>query len=114
MSNGLRLRHLTFHGPVKGFATVSFTAGLNVIFGASNTGKSFIVDTIDFMLGGKGPLRDIPERIGYNQVLLAIETLDGDQFTIVRSTDGGAFRLFSGLYFDVLPEDMGRAFGMID
>nr|CAD6629728.1 DNA double-strand break repair ATPase Rad50 [Rhizobium sp. Khangiran2] len=107
MSNGLRLRHLTFHGPAKGFATVSFSAGLNVIFGASNTGKSFIVDTIDFMLGGKGPLRDIPERIGYNQVLLAIETLDGDQFTIVRSTDGGAFRLFSGLYFDKLPEDEG-------
>lgn len=107
MTNGLRLRHLSFHGPARKSATIAFGAGLNVVYGASNTGKSFIVDTIDFMLGGKGPLRDIPERVGYTQILLAIETLEGHQFTLVRSTEGGAFRLFEGLYSDTLPEDEG-------
>ena len=55
---------------------MEFDAGLNVVYGASDTGKSFIVDSIDFMLGGKGPLRHFVEREGYDRILLAIETLD--------------------------------------
>ena len=89
---GLRIRYLTFCGPDREPALMSFEAGLNVIYGASNTGKSFIVDAIDFMLGGKGPLRDIPERVGYDRILLAIETLDGQEFTVQRSTNGGTFK----------------------
>jgi predicted nucleic acid-binding Zn-ribbon protein len=66
-----------------------------------------VVDTIDFMLGGKGPLRDIPERVGYDRILLAIETLSGDKFTIQRSTNGGAFRVFDGLFSETAPEGDG-------
>jgi hypothetical protein len=109
-ATGLRVRHLTFLGPNREPAFVSFEAGLNVIYGASNTGKSFIVDTIDYMLGGKGPLRDIPERVGYDRILLAIETLDGHKFTIQRSTNGGAFRVFEGLFSDTAPEGDGAEF----
>src|ERR1700722_7119189 len=97
MTDGLRIRSLTFCGPNREPASISFQAGLNVIYGASNTGKSFIVDTIDFMLGGKGPLRDIPERVGYDRVFLAMETLNGQQFTIQRSANGGAFRIYDGV-----------------
>ena len=95
---GFRLRFLGFFGPQKPPATVTFGAGLNVIYGASNTGKSFIVEAIDFMLGGKPPLRDIPERVGYDLVLLGIETLDGKSFTLWRSVDGGGFRLYEDLH----------------
>ena len=107
MTEGLRLRHLSFHGPTRKFATIPFGPGLNVVHGASNTGKSFIVDAIDFMLGGKGPLRDLPERVCYDQIMLAVETLEGHQFTLIRSTEGGAFRLFEGLYSEKLPEGEG-------
>lgn len=95
---GFRLRLLGFFGPQKQPATVTFGPGLNVLYGASNTGKSFIVEAIDFMLGGKPPLRDIPERVGYDLVLLGIETLDGNAFTLWRSMDGGGFRLYDGLH----------------
>ena len=95
---GLRLRFLGFFGPQKPPSTVPFGAGLNVIYGASNTGKSFIVEAIDFMLGGKPPLRDIPERVGYDLILLGLETLDGKSFTLWRSMDGGGFRLYEDLY----------------
>jgi hypothetical protein len=91
---GFRLRSLGFFGPQKPPATVIFGPGLNVIYGASNTGKSFIVEAIDFMLGGKPPLRDIPERVGYDLILLGIENLDGKSFTLWRSMDGGGFRLY--------------------
>ncbi len=107
---GLRLRHLTFSGPNLEPAFISFEAGLNVIYGASNTGKSFIVDTIDFMLGGKGPLRDIPERVGYDRVLLAMETLDGQEFTIRRSTSGGAFQIYDGLFSQTAPQGEGTGY----
>ena len=46
MTKGLRLKSLSFHGSVRDTAIIEFGAGLNVLFGASNTGKSFIVDTI--------------------------------------------------------------------
>lgn len=95
---GFRLRFLSFSGQQKQPSIVIFGPGLNVIYGASNTGKSFIVEAIDFMLGGKLPLRDIPERVGYDIVLLGIETLDGKSFTLLRSMDGGGFRLYDGLH----------------
>ncbi|HVY08348.1 MAG TPA: AAA family ATPase [Burkholderiales bacterium] len=94
---GFRLRFLGFFGPQKPPATVTFGSGLNVLYGASNTGKSFIVEAIDFMLGGKPPLRDIPERVGYDVVILGIETFGGETFTITRSMDGGGFKLYGGL-----------------
>lgn len=98
---GFRIRHLSFHGPDREAASVEFGPGLNVLYGASDTGKSFVVDAIDFMLGGKPPLRDIPERVGYDRVLMAIETMEGEVHTISRSADGGRFTLYPGLYTDV-------------
>ncbi|MBU9379010.1 AAA family ATPase [Burkholderia gladioli] len=95
---GFRLRFLGFFGPQKQPSSVTFGPGLNVLYGASNTGKSFIVEAIDFMLGGKPPLRDIPERVGYDLILLGIETLDGMAFTLWRSMDGGGFRLYDDLH----------------
>src|SRR5215471_15407402 len=102
---GLRIRHLAFHGPNRARASVEFGAGLNLIYGASDTGKSFVVEAIDFMLGGKTALRDIPERLGYSVVLLGIETMQGEQFTLWRSADGGHFRLFTGLHLEIPPPD---------
>ena len=61
------------------------------------------------MLGGKGPLRDMTEREGYTRVMLAIETLTGESFTISRSVDGLAFTLFDGLYSDAVPSTEGRS-----
>ena len=52
----------------------------------------------------KGTLADIPEREGYDRVLLGIENLGGESFTIHRSASGGAFTLFSGL-FQGFPEE---------
>ncbi len=101
---GFRLRFLGFFGPHKQPATVTFGSGLNVLYGASNAGKSFIVEAIDFMLGGGQPLRDIPERVGYDRTLLGIETFSGHTFTIWRSMEGGGFKLYDGLH-DTPPAD---------
>ena len=101
---GFCLRHIVFLGPQRPSASVEFGRGLNIVYGASDTGKSFLVETIDFMLGGKPPLRDLPERIGYDRILLGIETFAGESHTIFRSTDGGRFRVYPGLHQDTPPD----------
>lgn len=64
----LIIRHLIFTGPNRESAKLHFEKGLNVLYGASETGKSFALEAINYMLGAK-ELRDIPERVGYNKIL---------------------------------------------
>ncbi|MET9229159.1 AAA family ATPase [Lentzea sp. NPDC003310] len=91
----LSLLHLTFVGPSVEPAIVEFGPKLTLVRGPSDTGKSYIADTIDFMLGGS-TLEDTPERDGYELVLLGIRMPDGEPVTLARSTQGGPFRLFRG------------------
>lgn len=95
------LRHLCFTGPGKQPALVTFDRGLNVIYGASETGKSFILESIDFMLGGSIPLRDLPERVGYDRIFLGLEIAGDSSFTFVRAVNGGQFELYEGLHQSV-------------
>ncbi|RSN44892.1 hypothetical protein DMC64_18570 [Amycolatopsis sp. WAC 04197] len=91
----LRLLHLTFIGPSISPATVEFGPKLTLVRGPSDTGKSFIADTLDFMLGGK-KLDEIPQLDGYDQILLGVRLPNGEAVTLVRSPQGGGFRLFTG------------------
>jgi DNA repair ATPase RecN len=91
---GILLRYLAYFGPDKSLAELSFAPGLNVICGASETGKSFIVETIDFMLGQEDPVRGIPERDGYDRIRLAIESTSLPPLTLDRSVEGGNFRAY--------------------
>lgn len=97
-ANRLIIRHLCFTGPHKQPAQVLFKAGLNVVYGASETGKSFILEAIDFMLGGSRELRDIPQRVGYESIFLGVEDIGGSSFTLERATAGGKFRCYEGLH----------------
>jgi hypothetical protein len=102
--NALQLRFIRFLGPDKEAADFQFKPGLNILWGSSDTGKTFLVQAIDFMLGAGGKLRDIPERVGYDRILLGITTAAGKDYTLQRSIDGGSFRHFDGLVTES-PED---------
>lgn len=89
----LTLTHLTFIGTNVEPASVEFGPQLTLVRGPSDTGKSFIVDALDFMLGAN-TLKEIPERAGYSMVLLGLELPSGDRATLARSVSGGSFSLF--------------------
>lgn len=89
----LALSHLTFTGTNAAPASVDFSPHVTVIHGPSDTGKSFIVDAIDFVLGAK-ELKEIPEREGYSRVLLGLELPTGERITLARSVDGGSVSLY--------------------
>ncbi|WP_405160870.1 hypothetical protein OG203_31465 [Nocardia sp. NBC_01499] len=89
----LTLTHLTFLGADREPAIVRFGPAVTVIRGPSDTGKSFVVDAIDFMLGAKR-LKEIPEREGYTSILLGLILPDGSPVTLSRSVNGGNFGLY--------------------
>lgn len=84
----LTLTHLTFIGAAVQPASVEFGLRLTLVRGPSDTGKSFIVDAIDFMLGANA-LKEIPEREGYSTALLGLMLPDGEPITLSRSVNGG-------------------------
>lgn len=102
--SGLLLRYLAYFGPDREPAALSFQPGLNVICGASETGKSFIAESIDFMLGQENPVRDIPERTGYDRIRLLIESADWPPLTLDRSVEGGHFRAYKEAISEGLPQ----------
>jgi len=95
----MEIRFVVFVGPKKAPAELNFGSGLNLIYGPSNTGKSSVLDGIDFMLGREDrPLKEIPEHEGYDQIYLGVEFSNSECFTFVRSIDGGDFECFEGLH----------------
>ncbi len=90
MRFGFALRRLSLSGPGKETAEVTFTRGLNVIAGPSDSGKSFIAQCLDYAFGSGDTPKDIPEAQGYSSVVLEIEA-NSDQrvYTLERSLRGG-------------------------
>lgn len=106
--SGLFLRHLAYLGPRKKPASITFERGLNVVCGASDTGKSLIVESLDFMLGGTQPPREVPERAGYDRVRLLIESKGWPLLGLERSIEGGNFASYQEELLDGLPSTNPR------
>jgi prefoldin subunit 5 len=97
---GIRLRYLTFTGPNISPAELEFDDGLNIIYGASNTGKSFTSNAILFMLGVSKELPETEEIVAYDAAWLGLTLPDERNVTLYRATQGGHFRLHDGLVKD--------------
>ncbi len=96
MTGLLTIAQFAYTGKDKPLAALTFESGLNVLYGASNTGKTFTAKSADFMLGGKGPLPDIKERVGYDKVWMSLRLPKFGDATLMRALAGGAFALYPG------------------
>ncbi|MFE6129182.1 hypothetical protein ACFQ6Q_13065 [Streptomyces sp. NPDC056437] len=90
----LRLLHLTFAGADREKAQVTFDPRLTVVYGASDTGKSFVTEAIDYMLGAR-KLNLIPEAEGYSQILLGFAIPDGSSITLMRAPRSSRISVFN-------------------
>ena len=87
---GFQMRRLTLAAADREPAEVQFTPGLNVICEPSDTGKTFILQCIDFVLGARDRPDEVPEADGYEKVSLEIDTnSDGSRYMIERALRGG-------------------------
>ncbi len=92
----IALKRLAFTSDSAPTAELTFKPGLNIVYGASDTGKSFTVKALNFMFGGSTPLPGTDERGPYGGVILNILLPDGSDATLYRSASGGSFELFEG------------------
>lgn len=96
----MQLRFLHISGPDVDPATVDFQAGLNVVNGPSNTGKSYILRLIDYMLGARDAPEPIAEQALHDLAHLGVVLDDGTEKTFVRALAGGEFKVLDGLTKD--------------
>lgn len=95
MTLGIRIKKLLFAGTGREDAWVDFSAGLSIIYGGSNAGKSFILKSLDFMFGAE-KLRLPKQGADYERVFLWLELPNERSITLVRSAKGGGVKLYSG------------------
>lgn len=77
MSSEYYIERLTFTGPGIEKSVIEFKDGLNIIHGANDSGKSWILDSIDFMSGSQADKFAIAKDTGCDTVRLDIRTKHG-------------------------------------
>ena len=88
----ITLTGIRVEGPTAKPALVDFQAGLNVVAGASDTGKTYIANTLDFLLGATAPPPDNPQSRAYTRAYLGILASD-QQYTVSRDLRDGVVQL---------------------
>ncbi|MCY9590328.1 hypothetical protein PC41400_19220 [Paenibacillus chitinolyticus] len=96
-TKGFFLTKLCLLGKNELMTEIEFKKGLNVIMGPTNTGKSFLFECINFMLGGKDAPEQIDEIVDYeyHTIFLELESNDGLKFTFERQLSGGNFKKYN-------------------
>jgi len=97
-NNGFYLEKLVLIGKDVEPAIVNFEKGLNVIYGPSDTGKTYIFQCIQFLLGKSSLSKNVPEAEKYIKAFLQIKTYTGIVHTIERSLNGGDLKQYDCAY----------------
>lgn len=75
MNKGFYIKALLVNIPGRESASIKFTPGLNLITGPSNTGKSWIPDCINYVLGAEETRIEVPDK---TEIVLVIGNATGD------------------------------------
>ena len=90
MTPGFWISSITVAGhPTRRDSSVSFESGLNVIYGPSNSGKSWVLQCIDYVFGLKADEFVLDENSGYTEVRMGVRTAQGS-LTLSRPIGEGA------------------------
>jgi hypothetical protein len=90
LSRGFFLERLAAVGPGVDIAAVDLRDGLNIVAGASDTGKSYLCSLVDFVFGASKPPRAIPQAKQYTHVVARLrDRRSGDGYEIERTLTGG-------------------------
>jgi len=90
---GFYIKSLQLEGKSVENVKVTFTKGLNVVYGPSDVGKTYIFQCINYMLGNSKIPKKIPEAKPYDICKLEIGTYQNETFLLKRSLKGGDFEI---------------------
>lgn len=96
MNSGFIITELKLEGKNLEPAMIALSGGLNVISGPSNTGKTFIYQCINYMLGSSSKPKLIKESTLYSSITMKIQSYEGKRFTLQSDLKGGDFLVYSG------------------
>jgi hypothetical protein len=85
---GCTLRSLQLRGASLE-SRVDFGRGLTVVSGPSDTGKTFMLECIDYVFGAGNPPKEIPETRGYTEVAVELVGANGEDILLTRLLSGG-------------------------
>lgn len=94
----IRLHKLTVTGPGKKSAQIDFGGESHLVYGPTDTGKSYIVECLRYSLGSNERPRDIGYSEGYSWVSLQVVTADGNELTLFRSLLEGDEAVYQGFH----------------
>lgn len=80
-------------GPGVASAQLLFSPGLNLVVGASDTGKTYVCSLIDYLLGAGTPPEDIPQSQPYDTAYLGLGLGNNSAATVIRSFKDDKVRL---------------------
>ena len=103
-------RKLAFTGAAKATCELDFVDGVNVIYGASNSGKSYTIKALDFMCGAGSVLPEITELRGYETCWLEQDLPMTERVILSRAVRGGDFEAFIGPFDRVRHTQPARTF----
>lgn len=73
-------------------SVVDFKPGLNIVYGPSNTGKSYIAECINFLCGGEAKKFDL--KSGHERATIKID-VEGNELSISRAFTENSFDVYS-------------------
>jgi hypothetical protein len=83
------IKIITASGTGKRPSAIDLQKGINIIHGASNTGKSYVIACIDFMFGSKDMVPFDKDETGYDTVSIRMENDEGEWFYAERKIIDG-------------------------
>lgn len=98
----IKIFKLTASGINKEEATILFNCDSHLIFGPTDTGKSYIVECFRYCLGGRDKPKDIGFSEGYTILSLQIKVDDNQEFTIFRDLVSNEQSVYRG-FVDIIP-----------
>ncbi|MCL6336523.1 hypothetical protein EXT66_21930 [Pectobacterium carotovorum subsp. carotovorum] len=85
----LRIRKILLRGISVHDAYVDFDSGANILAGESDTGKSYLISCLDYILGAEKLKKKLKEAAAYTHLFVEFENSKNEVLTLTRALDGG-------------------------
>jgi len=94
----LSIHGLVLTGPIKPRAELSPSGASHLVFGPTDTGKSYIEACISYCLGSDDKPLDVGLSEGYTHAALHVRVTDGSDFTFFRDLIAGNSAVYAGFH----------------
>ncbi|WP_050044825.1 hypothetical protein [Bradyrhizobium sp. LTSP849] len=96
----LQIRTIALRGKEVEDAVITFNDRSNIVAGASDTGKSYLVRCIDYILGADKMKKRIDEAAPYSRLFVEFENSKAEFLTLERGLNGGNLTAYPGKFKD--------------